>query len=446
MKILLLNSSQMKGYSITRFKRAVYPSLTTPILAALTPSQHEIRIINNVVEEIDFDEYYDLVGISCMSCQAPCAYYLADEFMRRGTRVVLGGVHPTLFPEEATQHADAVVIGEAETIWQQVIDDAEMGWLEQIYQAESFPDLQQLTIPRWDLVNLEPYLKFAGKFPLMPIYTTKGCPYGCEFCTVTTIYGKSYRTKPIEHVLQEIEILAKIGAQDFFFVDDNICCQPQYARELFKALQNRDIRFIAQSSTMILKQPDLIDLAAKAGCFALFLGIESINPDSLAGVKKDFNKVELYKELFSRLYEAGIVPYVSMILGFDEDTPEQIPQTLEFLKENLIILAVFWILQILPRSILWDRVEQEGRILTKDWSLYDGTHAIFSPKHFTSQQLEDLYWQLFRDFCSLEYAQAVIPKLKQRFTLPNIYEILHVNLYQQVRAGLHPFVQGIEPI
>ena len=168
------------------------------------------------------------------------------------------------------------------------------------------------------------------KYPKMPIFTTRGCPFGCDFCSVTKYFGKKYRMKPVSHVLQEID---SIDASDFFIVDDNIACNPNYSRKLFKALATRDIRWFSQISTKVLDNPDLLNLAAASGCNCLFVGVESLNSSSLQSVNKGFNKIEKYEELIKKMKAAKIAPFLSFVFGFDEDTPDQFKLTLDFLKK-----------------------------------------------------------------------------------------------------------------
>jgi radical SAM superfamily enzyme YgiQ (UPF0313 family) len=255
MKILLIFPSHLNGNGNTiKYKQGFLPPLALAQLAALTPKQHEVIIVNDAIEDIRpyYNKYFDLVGITAMTMQAERAYQIADQFQRQGVKVVLGGVHPTLLPEEAKQYADAVIVGEAESVWEQVLDGAKVGFLDEFYSAPH-PDLQQLIIPRWETCNLTNYFKPAGlKWPLMPLFTTRGCPFGCKFCSVTHIHGKSYRFKPIENILQEIKA---IGAETYFFTDDNIMASPAYSRELFRALRGKGVYWFSQASTTMLKHP-----------------------------------------------------------------------------------------------------------------------------------------------------------------------------------------------
>lgn len=446
MKILLISPSRLDGEGRPiKYRKAFLPPLSLAILGSLTPRAHAVRVINELVEDVDFLGDYDLVGITAMSCQAERAYQLADAFRQRGVPVVLGGVHSTIMPEEAKMHADAVVVGEAEQLWPELVRDVEQKSLREVYKADEFPDLAGVPTPRWDTMNLGIYPhRLGSRLPVMPLFTTRGCPYGCKFCSVTKLYGKSYRRRPIEDVLREIDCT---GARELFFVDDNIACDPAYSRELFRALCGKGVTWISQISTTVLKNPDLIDLAAQSGCFYLFVGMESLNPSSLQNANKGFNKVEEYAELIRRMHRAGIIPFVSFIFGFDEDTEDHFRLTLEFLKKEKVGFAAFWILTPLPGTDLQRELEGQGRIIDRRWSSYDGTKVVFQPKTFKPSGLTSKYWELFGQYYSmggiLSHTLTNVRYSGQR--VDELFRNLFYQPYfwQKVRRRDHPFSGGI---
>jgi len=352
-----------------------------------------------MVETIDYSASYDLVGITAMTSQADRAYQIADRFRASGVKVVMGGYHPTFLPHEAKEHSDAVVIGEAEDIWEEVLEDCENNRLKDFYKAESMSDLKKLVIPKWDNHNLDKYTRSLGaKIPELPMFATRGCPFNCNFCSVTQFYCNTFRVKPIENVLKEIDA---VKADRYFIVDDNIIGKPDYARELFNALKSKKIQWFSQLSTNVIRNPELIDLAAQSGCHAVLIGIESINKESLRNANKQFNKTSQYEELFKRLKKAKITPYVSIIFGFDHDTLEVFRQTLDFLFKNNISIAILQILTPFPGTKIFEKVDGEGRILHKIWSLYDGNHVVFRHKTLSINQLLNGYWGAFREFYSI---------------------------------------------
>ena len=445
MRILLVYPSQLdENGSVIKYTKAYLPPLALAQLAALIPERHEVLLVNDAVE--DMKPYYqlslDLVCITAMTMQAERAYNIADQFRRRGAKVVMGGIHPTVLPDEAQHHTDAVVTGEAELVFEQVLDDAERGSLKEFYHGPPC-DLQQLLKPRWEIFNLSKYIKQPGSWwPMMPLFTTRGCPLGCKFCTVTHIYGKSYRFKPVENVLREIEA---VNADKFFIVDDNIMASPAFSRELFQALKGKDIHWISQASTTMLRHPELIELAGKAGCVSLFIGIESISQSTLSTMNKGFNKIDHYKELFERLYRANIVPYVSLILGFDQDTPETFKQTLKFLKENNVMLSSMSILTPLPGTLLYEEMEKAGKITKSQWSMYDSYHVVFKPDRFSPEELLSSYWSTFRNFYSM--SDEINSHVREQYPSLSKISFFGALSYQeyasmQLKVNLHPMAPG----
>jgi radical SAM superfamily enzyme YgiQ (UPF0313 family) len=428
-----------------KYRKAYLPPLSLATIAALTPRQHAVRVVNDVVENLDFSEDWDIVGLTAMTPQAERTYQVADEFRRRGAKVVIGGIHASMLPQEAKEHADAVVIGEAENIWTDVLADCERGRPKDYYQDSCLPDLKRPVVPRWECLNMRVYPRqFGSTLPMMPIFTTRGCPYGCRFCSVTQFLGKSYRTRPISTVLSEIQ---GTGAREFFFVDDNIAADPDYSRELFRSLQNMELRWMSQASTTILKNPDLLDLAAKAGCFGLFVGVESLNKESLAGARKSFNKVDLYGELLRRMRSAGITPFLSFIFGFDQDLKDQFEVTISFLTRNQVGSAIFWILTPVPGTDLYKELQNDGRIISTNWSQYDGIHVVFNPKTWSSAELSDRYWNAFK---KIYRPPRLIRNIlwNARFSKQPWRSLLRGAFYQsyfwlKLRAGEHPYSGGI---
>lgn len=445
MRILLVYPTKLgdDGKPV-KYKKAFLPPLSLAIASGLTPSYHEVMVVNDLAEEIDYSIHYDLVGITSMTSQIERAYQIAHRFRSKGARVIMGGIHATILPQEVKQHADSVIIGEIEDIWEEILCDFENNNYKELYQGPSFPDLQKLVIPRFDSFNMKIYPKPIGyRLPIMPIFTTRGCPYVCDFCSVSKYFGRTYRVKPIANVLKEIDA---ISAQYYFFVDDNIAGNIDYSRELFKALIPKKIRWLSQISTTVLKNPDLIDLAAKAGCDCLLMGIESINKESLQSIHKGFNKPEQYGELFARLRKAGIIPYASIIFGFDHDTLEQFRYTLEFLMKHKVGLATFTILTPLPGTKLFERLKDEGRLLHQNWSMYDLNHIVHQPKNLTVKELYDSFWKTFQEFYSLKnitkrifYNLTISSKPLMGFFEDLFYQLFYrkvVNTYE------HPFSGG----
>jgi len=446
MNILLIYPAKLDKHGRpVKYKKAFLPPLSLAILNSLTPAEHKVKVINDIVEDLDLSDSYDLVGITAMTSQAERAYQIADRFRESGTTVIIGGIHASILPQEAKEHADSVVIGEAENLWEQLLRDVARGELKEFYQDSSFPDLQESVVPKWDNMNLDIYPRPMGySLPKMPIFTTRGCPFGCRFCSVTRYFGKTYRVKPVSHVLKEIE---SVNAESFFFVDDNIVCNVDYSRELFKALAGKGIRWFSQISTTVLKHPDLIDLAGKCGCSGLFIGIESINSKNLRSVGKSFNKCEEYEELFSRLRKAGIKPFPSIIFGFDNDDQDIFRRTLSFLIKTKVSQAAFWILTPLPGTALFDEMNNENRILYDNWSMYDLNNVVFVPKNLSPSELQKRYWETYQEFYSLKniakrvLSRATISSDLLRAMAHGLFYGLHFR--KTVYSCDHPFSGGV---
>lgn len=363
----------------SRRGKGVFPPLSLMTVAGLTPPSFEVSICDEAVDAVDFDADADIVGLTVMTASAPRAYEIADAFRARGVTVVMGGMHVSALPQEALQHADAVVIGEAELVWSQLLEDFAGGRLRQTYHSEEFPALENLPLARRDLVDASRYL---GPHTLQ---ASRGCPHGCSFCTVSTFFGRRYRMRPIEDVIEEA---AQLTRKPLMFVDDNIVAQPSYSEKLFERLGEMKRTFFGQASTSILKTPELIKKAAEAGCKGLFVGLETLSTENLANIGKRVNVAEKYHELISRLHDHGIAIVGSFILGLDGDDADVFKRTADFAERAKIDVPQFSILTPLPGTRLYAQLEGEGRITERDWGKYDFQHVCFQPRQFNSDVLQ----------------------------------------------------------
>jgi radical SAM superfamily enzyme YgiQ (UPF0313 family) len=366
-------------------------SLTT--VAALTPRRHEVRIVDENVEPIDFACDVDLVGITFMTALAPRAYEIAREFRARGKFVVGGGFHPTLCTAEAAEHLDAVVVGDAEGAWQRLLQDVEAGHACKVYVGGACPQREiRAPVPRRDL--LAPTAKHY--VTINAVETGRGCQHACRYCSVSAFHQQSYRQRPIAEVIAELRGVPR----DFIFVDDNIVRSPEYARELFRQMLPLRKHWVGQCSIEIADDAALLQLANAAGCRGLFIGIETVNPDNLASVGKQFNQSDRYGERLRRIRRQGIGVVAGMMVGLDKDEPGIFESCLRFLQRQRIDALQLNILTPLPGTPLFHDMQSTGRITDTQWAHYDFRHVVFQPRRMTAIQLQEgadwLYSQFYR--------------------------------------------------
>lgn len=389
MKLLLVKPFSKMSYDYVgisvpeQFKKpAVMPPLSLMYIAALTPDYWEKQIIDDQINEVDFDQKFDLVAITSYTQLVSRAYYIADEFRNRGIKVIMGGIHPSALPQEALQHADSVVIGEAEPVWKQIILDFENNCLKREYKSNIFNDTSLIPSPDYSLVDKPKYLVENI------VETSRGCPFHCEFCSVTNFFGGKYRLKSIEHVLSDIKSLDM--SKLYFFCDDNIVGSPKRAAELFKAIKPLNIKWYGQATITIGLDTELLQHAKESGCEQLFLGIESIYEDNLVSSGKNIiNHIYQYEQAFKNIKSAGIMTYAGFVFGFDSDDLYIFNKTLEFIKKNEIDIARFNLLTPYPGTPLFHRLKKENRLYHIDWSKYDTCNVVFEPKNMTSNELAD---------------------------------------------------------
>jgi radical SAM superfamily enzyme YgiQ (UPF0313 family) len=357
-----------------------YAPLTLTTLASLVPTEipTEIRIVDEGVDEIDPDRIEaDLVGISAITGTAPRAYEISAQFRKKGVPVVLGGVHPTLMPEEAMRHADSVVAGYAEESWPRLLRDFVGGKLQRRYDQSASLKLTNLPFPQRQLFDSR--LVNVGD----TIEATRGCIYQCDFCVVPAAWGKPLQ-KPVADVVADIR---QMGAKRVIFLDLNLIADVAYAKELFTALIPLKIRWAGLVTTTIAWDDELLDLTARSGCRGLLIGFESMNQESLKEAKKAFNMRRSYHDVVRRIHERGIAIMGCFVFGFDHDTPDSFDETYEFVMESRMDLPRYAIAVPFPATGLFKRLKAENRITTENWSLYDGQHVVFQPKNMTAEEL-----------------------------------------------------------
>lgn len=371
--------SPCRPEDIWRKRRVTFtlPPMSLAIIAALTPPNIKIKVTDELVEDIDFDYPADIVALSVMTTNAHRSYDVADIFRRKGVKVIMGGIHPSAMLEEAATHADSIVSGEAEGVWQEVIEDFMSGKLERLYISNSHPDASIIPSPRWELLKEERY------FVPRTFQVSRGCPYGCSFCSSTSFFGMKFRFRPVGRVIDELKGYKK---RLIVFVDDNIAGNHEYSGELFSALKSIGRRWVAQASIDIARNEGLLRLAAESGCAGLLVGIESVSYDNHYDVKKLRKETE-YEEAIKRIKSFGIGVHGSFVFGLDGDNTDIFKSTVDFVMKNRLEVANYCKLTPFPGTKLYEKMLKEGRLIHRDWSRYDRYHVVFHPKQFTAEVL-----------------------------------------------------------
>jgi len=370
-----------------------FPNTGLALLAALTPPDIDVSIIDEMYDTVDFDREVDLVGIAVTSKTVAGAYQLADQFRSRRVAVVLGGIHPTILPNEAIQHADAVVIGEAEDLWGKVLKDFQNGRLRQFYRADQFHSLANLPIARRELFKSR-RCDFVNL-----VQTSRGCPYACHFCSISKIYGKGVRSRPVDEIIEEIMTLQ---GDRLFFIDDNIVGRPDHAEKWLTRLVPLRKKWIAQASVTAAQNDILLRLLQKSGCQGLFIGFETTSLEGLKEANKKWNMNADYFETVKKLHDHGISLVGSFIVGFDSDDASCFDSILDFAIKSRMEAADFGVLTPYPGTVLYERLKKQRRLIDDDWWLkYKGEDVVYTPKQMTREELYEGWVSMMREYYTI---------------------------------------------
>lgn len=474
-KVLLIQSSPYAGSGQNKKPikkgRLYFVGLGLPLLAALTPPDWEVEIILETIEEIPWDTDAALIGIGSMGHAVVRTLDIAREFRARGKTVVLGGYMVSLMSEEAQKHADAVVVGDAEALWPQVIRDFEAGELKPLYRAPEAgtgsktvladgpnpaplakvekvgeptptptpPDnLYHTPLPRFDLI----VNKRIGDF--LPVQAGRGCPNNCSFCSVYCLYRGRYLKRPLEEVLRDVRQVQDLGFKKFLLLDDNIGADRGYLLALCEGLRPLGMQWLSQCDISVGRDPALLAAMAGAGCIALSFGLESLSEQSLQGMDKAWAVPAEYPALLAAVRRAGIDLSTEMVVGGEGDTLASIRATARFIEENRVVVPRFYILTPIPGTDYFEAMQREGRIVNPDIYAYNGSEAVHQPRHMSPEALTAAYWSLYEEVFSLR--SIVRRSLLRREALGSPGALgralfyLGVNLYyrRQIRQRITP--------
>ena len=417
-----------------------------PLLAALTPPGHTITIVEEAFAPNDIHQEVDLVGITVLTELAPRAYRIADAYRQKAVKVVLGGIHPTVLPDEALEHADAVVVGEAEGVWPRLVSDAASGQMQRIYRAGTLTDLHGLPKPRRDLLPGPQYQGFT-RIPI-GVETSRGCPYDCEFCCIGQTLGQQYRVRPVQEVIAEIE---SIDSPHLFFADDSLGLNRNVAKKLFTEMIPLRRRWLAQGTVSLAQDLELLELMRRSGCLGLLIGFESVQKATQNEVMKIMNlRIDFY-EAMRRFHGEGFGILGSFVFGFDYENKDVFEQTLEFIMRCRMDVVQLRVLTPYPGTRLYKRLSGEGRLFVRDWWLrgYPPDTLLFQPKGMTADELISGYARLNRQAYSLgAMMKRFLGMSPWKRTLLGCQAYAGVNLSTRNRyfKGLRnpqPFLQGL---
>ncbi|MGE5647351.1 MAG: B12-binding domain-containing radical SAM protein [Acidobacteriota bacterium] len=446
MKILLYNPDN----GVTR---NFMPHLWMFLLQALTPPNHEVLLIDGNAQPMSdtelvrfaLDHKVGLVGIGAMTRMIAKAYRVADALRAAGVPVVMGGPHVTAVPEEACAHADAVALGEADQTWPRIVEDAARGELKKQYTQERKPSLAEYPAIPWDSLDIEQFNRiprFARPlmqrfrtgwetFQIIPVESGRGCPYGCEFCTVTGFFGDSIRFRSNQSIVDELlRLKARArrtrGKIAVFFVDDNFAINVKRTKSLLRDIIAADagLSWVGQISANLLRDDELVDLIAESGGRWIFIGMESLDPANLASVNKSFNKPAEYRDVLERLARRNVYAITSFIFGLEHDSPGVARRTLEQLREWPAVLPVFGQITPYPATPLYERLEKEGRLTRpKHWLDFAPFRMAHTPPNMTPAQVQSEVAQAWKESYSPAATRAALGSIRNE---PVPYKISHL--------------------
>ncbi len=432
-KILLIQPSPYdQDHKPIKKKRLYFVGLAMPLLAAMMPDDWEIEIALEIIEDVPMDTDADLIGISTMGHGVLRSIDLAKEFRKRGKTVILGGYMASIMPEESLKYCDALVIGDAESVWDDLLKDFEDNNLQRVYEKSLDKGVLSTPVPRFDLI----LNKNIGDF--LPVQAGRGCPNTCSFCSVACLYEGRYIKKPLEEVVRDIKQIKDLGFKKILLLDDNIFSDRVYLHKLLKEIKDMDIKWMSQCDIRIGKEDELLNSLRESGCISLSFGLESISKESLIGMNKGWANPSEYSKLIANIQSYGIDVSTEMVVGGEGDTLESIRDTKDFIEKNKISVPRFYILTPFPGTRFFKEIEKQGRFVNHDIYSFDGTEAVYKPANMTAEELTSSYWDLYR---SLFTFKSIIKRniiRKEFLNKPGKYLFYFgVNLYYRYQIQKH---------
>lgn len=401
MRIKLISPKMSLRPMDTAFKTQMSPPLALLTLAALTPAVHSVLIADENIEHVSTDDSPDLVGITVKADTAKRSWTIASAYRSRGIPVILGGIYATTCPDENLPHCDAVVIGEAEHVWCDILADAQAKSLKSTYRGREEVDLSSTPLPTWDLIREKQYL-FTNTLTI-----GRGCPWQCDFCySSSPNVTRGYRAKPIPKILDEVRSLR---TKHVMFIDDNFIADLDVARRLAKALAPLGITWHTAVSANIGFHDDILDLLAASGCKSLFIGFETLSASNLQEANKHQNSVGTYEDTIRKIHARRMQVNASVVFGFDHDDPRVFVRTTDWLIDQKVGSMTAHILTPYPGTRLYDRMREEGRIIDNDLDHYNTSYAVFIPRLMTREELEAGYQRAYERFYSWRSILARMP-------------------------------------
>ncbi len=433
-KILLIQPTPYDQHgNLVKKNKLYFVGLALPLLAALTPEEYEVELCYETIEEVPFDTDAELIGISSMGHAVIRTIDIANKFRELGKTVVLGGYMVSLMPEEAQKYGDAVMIGDAEETWAEMLQDYSLGKLKKVYQKK----LTELKtpLPRYELL----LKKKIGNF--LPVQAGRGCPKTCSFCSVHCLYHGQYLKRSIPDVIRDIKRVKELGFKQFLLLDDNIFSNREYAIELCTEIKKLKMHWMTQCSIDIAKDEELLEIIAASGCYVLSFGLESISRDSLRSMNKSWADPDKYAEQIKIIRKHGIDISTEMVVGADGDTLESIKETAKFISDNHIAVPRFYILTPIPGTKFFDQMQEQGRIYNKDIYSYNGCEAVHVPKNMTPEELTRAYWELYNEVYTMKSITKRTLLTSSFFKRPFMvifYFFVNIFYRYQIKKGIVP--------